>query len=54
LEDNMTTPYTEDETDLSITHEYGEDVISDVISTFPGIDGGDGQPRETLVRKPRP
>lgn len=50
----MTTPYTEDEADLGITHEYGEDVVTDTISTFPGIDGGDGQPRDVIVRKTRP
>lgn len=47
-------PYSDDETDLGITHEYGEDVVADVVSTFPGIDGGDGNPRVIEVRKPRP
>lgn len=50
----MTAPYSDDETDLGITHEYGEDVAMDYISTFPGIDGGDGNPRQAIVRKPRP
>ena len=50
----MTTPYTNDEADLGITHEYGEDTAQDVVSTFPGVDGGDGQPKAVTVRKPRP
>lgn len=40
--------------DLEITHEYGYDVTQDVISTFPGVDGGDGQPRAVTIHKPRP
>jgi beta-glucanase (GH16 family) len=49
-----TWPYENDESDLGITHEYGEDTAADVISTFPGVDGGDGQPKTVIVRKPRP
>ena len=49
-----TWPYGNDDADLEITHEYGEDTATDFISTFPGIDGGDGQPRTVVVRKPRP
>jgi hypothetical protein len=58
----MTTPYENDETDLGITHAYGEDTVLDVVSTYPGIDSlnggegiyGDGQPKVVVVRKPRP
>jgi hypothetical protein len=49
-----TWPYEDDETDLEITHEYGEDVVPDVVSTYPGLAGGDGNPQPVLVRKPRP
>lgn len=49
-----TWPYENDESDLGITHEYGEDTKVDVISTFPNVDNGDGQPRTVVVRKPRP
>lgn len=58
LEDNKimpgTWPYTNDESDLEITHEYGEDTALDVVSTFPDVDNGDGQPKTVVVRKPRP
>lgn len=50
----MTTPYDNDETDLGITHEYGEDTAVDVISTFPNVGTGDGNPQTVVVRKPRP
>lgn len=49
-----TWPYTNDESDLEITHEYGEDTALDVVSTFPDVDSGDGQPKTVVVRKPRP
>lgn len=49
-----TWPYDNDDGDLEITHADGEDTAADVVSTFPGTDGGDGQPREVIVRKPRP
>lgn len=49
-----TWPYEDDETDLHITHAYGEETVQDVISTFPGVDGGDGNPRTVTVHKPRP
>jgi hypothetical protein len=57
LEDNMTGPYVSDPDDLGITHEYGEDVAVDVVSTFPFARGehpGDGNPQAVIVRKPRP
>lgn len=53
----MTGPYTDDPDDLGITHEYGEDIAEDVISTFPFARGnhpGDGNPQAVIVRKPRP
>ena len=49
-----TWPYEDDESDLIITHEYGEEFAVDTISTFPGIDGGDGNPQPAVVRKPKP
>lgn len=49
-----TWPYEDDDADLGITHEYGEDTAVDQVSTFPGIDGGDGNPATVVVRKPRP
>lgn len=50
----MTFPYESEPDELEITHEYGSDTTQDVISTFPGVDGGDGQPREVTIHKPRP
>jgi len=50
----MTNPYTEDDSDLGITNEFGEDTVVDIASTFPGIDGGTGRPQVVVVRKPRP
>jgi hypothetical protein len=50
----MTGPYCNDSDDLYITHETGEDTVQDTISTFPDVDGGDGNPRTVTVRKPRP
>jgi hypothetical protein len=50
----VTTPYEDDETDLEITHEYGEDTAVDYVSTFPFPSGGDGLPKQVVVRKPRP
>lgn len=49
-----TWPYESDESDLGITHEYGEATAEDIVSTFPGVDGGDGNPRPVIVRKPLP
>lgn len=49
-----TWPYENDDGDLEITHEQGEDTVVDVVSTFPGIDGGTGEPQPVVVRKPRP
>lgn len=47
-------PYDNDESDLGITHEIGEATTQDVVSTFPGVDGGDGNPQTVTVRKPLP
>lgn len=51
---SSTWPYNNDDADLMITHEDGEDTVQDQISTFPDIDGGDGQPKTITVRKQRP
>lgn len=50
----MTHPYESLPDELEITHAYGEETATDVVSTFPGVDGGDGQPRVVTVHKPRP
>lgn len=47
-------PYTNDEADHGITHADGEVTATDIVSTFPGVDGGDGNPREVVIRKPLP
>lgn len=50
----MTSPYESMPDELEISHEYGEATTTGIVSTFPGIDAGDGQPREVIVRKPLP
>lgn len=47
-------PYEDDDADLEITHAAGELTTLDYVSTFPGVDGGDGQPKVVEVRKPLP
>lgn len=50
LEDSMIDR--DEDADLGITHADGVATVQDVVSTFPGTDGGDGNPRTvTVVRR---
>jgi hypothetical protein len=50
----MTWPYNSDESDLGITHADGYLEAPDVVSTMPDVDGGTGEPKPIIVRKPLP